>query len=103
VFFGFIGSFSKVLASPGLVSLVCVQMVEFEKSRCHAAGTQEERRSLCRRQIGLLPRYDLTQQVGKSSQPPIATAYTGGSVQHGLSAAGGVDGFYKHVSAADKR
>jgi hypothetical protein len=50
-----------------------------------------------------LPRYDLTQQVGKSLQSPIATACTGGSVQHGLSAAGGVDGFYKHVSAADKR
>jgi hypothetical protein len=53
--------------------------------------------------FGLLPRYDLTQQVGKSLQPPIATACTGSSVQHGLSAAGGVDGFYEHCSAADKR
>jgi hypothetical protein len=36
-------------------------------------------------------------------QSPIATAHAGGSVQHGLSAAGGVYGFYKHCSSADKR
>ena len=32
-----------------------------------------------------------------------ASVSAGGSVQHGLSAAGGVHGFYQHCSAADKR
>ena len=32
-----------------------------------------------------------------------ATAFAGGSVQHGVSAAGGIYGFYEHCSAADKR
>lgn len=36
-------------------------------------------------------------------QTPIATAPAGGSDQHGLSAEGGVDGFYMHCWAADKR
>jgi len=34
---------------------------------------------------------------------PIATVHAGGSVQHGLSAAGGIYGFYKQCSAVDKR
>ena len=33
----------------------------------------------------------------------MATAFAGGSVQHGLSAAGGGLVFYEHCSAADKR
>lgn len=48
-------------------------------------------------------RYDLMPQIGESFQYPISTVHTGGSVQHGLSAAGGVYGFYEHCSAADKR
>jgi len=48
-------------------------------------------------------RYDLMPQMGESFQYPISTVHTGGSVQHGLSAAGGVYGFYEHCSAADKR
>jgi len=47
-----------------------------------------------------LPLYDLNPQTGQSFQSPIATAHAGGSVQHGLSAAGGVYGFSKHCSAA---
>ena len=42
-------------------------------------------------------------QTGCSLQTPIATAIAGGSVQPGLSAAGGVYGFFEHYSAADKR
>jgi len=49
------------------------------------------------------PGHNLIQQKGRSLQTPIATASAGGSVQHGLSAAGGVDGFFEHCSAADKR
>jgi hypothetical protein len=37
------------------------------------------------------------------SMSPIATASTGGSVQHGFSAEGCMLGFYEHCSAADKR
>jgi len=49
-------------------------------------------------------RYDLMPQAeGSAYKPLFATAHTGGSVQHGLSAAGGVDGFFEHCSAADKR
>ena len=36
-------------------------------------------------------------------QSHIATVHAGGSVQHGLSAARGVYGFYKHGSGADRR
>ncbi len=53
--------------------------------------------------FGLVSRYDLMPSTGKGFQSPIATVYTGGLVQHGLSAAGGVDGFYEYCSAADKR
>jgi len=49
------------------------------------------------------PGHNLIQQMGRSFQTPVATASTGGSVQHGLSAAGGVYGFYEHCNAADKR
>lgn len=35
--------------------------------------------------------------------PLLVTVYTGGSIQHGLSAAGGVYGFVEHGRAADKR
>jgi hypothetical protein len=41
--------------------------------------------------------------TGSSLLFPIVTGHVGGSVQHGLSAAGGVYGFNKHCSAADKR
>lgn len=41
-------------------------------------------------------------QVERSFQTPGATASTGASVQHGLSAAGGVLGFNQHCSAADR-
>ena len=47
--YGFPGSFPKILAIPGFGSLVFVQVVEFQKSHCHAAGTQEERRNAYRR------------------------------------------------------
>lgn len=54
--------------------------------------------------FGLLARYDLLPQIGRSLQFPFFdTAHAGGSVQHGLSAAGGVYGFYLHCGAADKR
>ena len=49
------------------------------------------------------PGHNLIQQMGGGFQTPIATASAGASVQHGLSAAGGVYGFYQHCSAADKR
>ena len=47
--------------------------------------------------------HNLIKQLGWNLQTPIATACTGGSVQHGLSGAGGVYGFFEHCSAADKR
>ena len=47
------------------------------------------------------PGHNLIQQMGGGFQTPIATASAGASVQHGLSAAGGVYGFYQHCSAAD--
>ena len=50
--YGFTRSLSEILAIPGFGSLVCVQVVEFKKGHCHAAGTQEERRNAYRRQIG---------------------------------------------------
>jgi len=40
---------------------------------------------------------------GETFNPLSASVSAGGSVQHGLSAAGGVHGFYQHCSAADKR
>jgi hypothetical protein len=46
--------------------------------------------------------HNLIQQALRSLQTAIATACAGCSVEHGLSAAGGVFGFYEHCSAADK-
>ena len=40
---------------------------------------------------------------GEAFNPLSASVSTGGSVQHGLSAAGGVHGFDQYCSAADKR
>jgi hypothetical protein len=51
-----------------------------------------------------LSRYDLTSQAGgEAFNPLFASVHAGGLFQHGLSAAGGVYGFFKHRSAADKR
>jgi hypothetical protein len=47
-------------------------------------------------------RYDLIPQMGGRFQYRISAVYTGGSVQHGLSATGGVYGFYEHYSATNK-
>jgi len=53
--------------------------------------------------LALLPQYDTSPQMGQSFQSPIVTAYTSGSVQHGMSAAGGVSGLRQDRCAADKR
>ena len=53
--------------------------------------------------FALPSRYDLNLQPVRILQSPITTASAGGVVQHGLSAARGVFGFYEHCSAADKR
>ena len=59
--------------------------------------------TLMRGDIYRKPGHNPIKQLGRSLQAPIVTACAGGSVQHGLSAAGGVYGFFEHCSAADKR
>ena len=61
---------------------------------------------LCRRSFGLptarAPAHNQPGQQGLKISTPTIDRLAGGSVQHGLSAAGGVYGFYQHCSAADK-
>jgi hypothetical protein len=49
------------------------------------------------------PRYDLAPATRSSVLFLFCIVHFGRAFQYGLSAAGGVDGFYKHCSAADER
>jgi hypothetical protein len=52
---------------------------------------------------GVKAHHNRVHQRGRNHQSPIATVTAGGSVQRGLSAAGGALGFYQLGLAADKR